>query len=310
MAAGPRLHGARSEASAVATVHRVSPLLDDAATVDAVLDALATAGLVHLAAHGRLSADNPLFSDLLRADGPLVVYDVERLARVPHTVVLAACDSGRSVVRTGDELLGLSATFIGRGAAQLVASVLPVPDAETAPLMVAFHRGLASGSSPAAALAAAQQQLAGSTSADPAALAAAAGFVASGQAESRGAGVLGLLVDGDRRAGQVFLVAQQLDVVVRRTLTIVVVQMDRDHVNRLAEPRLHPPQPRRASLQRGRQVVVAELHRAVRNALHPIPPVGRPRQVHRDTEVVEFELDCLLAHRDSVTPRHGPHNQP
>jgi CHAT domain-containing protein len=81
------------------------------------------------------------------------------------------------VVRAGDELLGLSATFIGKGAAQLVASVLPVPDAETAPLMVALHRGLASGQPPAVALAAAQRQLAGD---DPAAMAAAAGFVCLG----------------------------------------------------------------------------------------------------------------------------------
>jgi CHAT domain-containing protein len=133
---------------------------------------------VHLAAHGRLSADNPLFSDLLLADGPLVVHDLEQLPRVPHTVVLAACDSGRSAVRAGDELLGLSATFIARGAAQLVASVLPIPDAQTAPLMIAFHERLALGEAPAIALAAAQHQLGGED--DPAALAAAAGFVCLG----------------------------------------------------------------------------------------------------------------------------------
>jgi tetratricopeptide (TPR) repeat protein len=177
VAAGPGLRGAREEASAVAAIHRATALVDDAATVHAVLTALAAADVVHLAAHGRLSADNPLFSDLQLADGPLVVYDVERLARVPHTVVLAACESGRSMVCAGDELLGLSATFIRRGAAQLVASVLPIPDAETAPLMIAFHRRLAGGVAPAAALAAAQQDLAGD---DPATLAAAAGFVCLG----------------------------------------------------------------------------------------------------------------------------------
>jgi len=179
VAAGPRLRGAREEALAVAAIHGATALVDDDATVDVVLAALAGADVAHLAAHGRLSADNPLFSDLLLADGPLVVYDVERLASVPHTVVLAACDSGRSVVRTGDELLGLSATFIGRGTAALVASVLPIPDAETAPLMVAFHRRLAGGAPPAVALAAAQLDLAGG-SADPATLAAAAGFVCLG----------------------------------------------------------------------------------------------------------------------------------
>ncbi len=107
VAAGPGLHGAREEAEAVAAIHGATALTGDAATVGAVLDALAAADLVHLAAHGRLSADNPLFSDLKLADGPLVVYDLDHVPATPGTVVLAACDSGRSVVRTGDELLGL-----------------------------------------------------------------------------------------------------------------------------------------------------------------------------------------------------------
>lgn len=177
VAAGPRLSGAREEARAVAAIHRTTSLVDNAATVEAVLAALATAGVIHLAAHGLLSASNPLFSELLLADGPLVVYDLEQLTRVPHTVVLAACDTGRPVVRTGDELLGLSAALIGRGTTQLVASVLPIPDVETAPLMVAFHRRLAAGDPPTVALAAAQHE---QRTAGPAALAAAAGFVCLG----------------------------------------------------------------------------------------------------------------------------------
>lgn len=177
VAAGPRLRSARGEAKAVAEIHGTTPLVDEDATVDAVLAMLGETRIAHLAAHGRLSADNPLFSDLLLADGPLVVYDIERLARVPETVVLAACDSGRSMVYAGDELLGLSATFISRGAVQLIASVLPVPDAETVPLMVGFHRRLAAGEAPAVALAAAQLELSSDL---PAAIAAAAGFVCIG----------------------------------------------------------------------------------------------------------------------------------
>ena len=173
VAAGPGLAGAHDEAEAVAALHGVTPLLDDAATVEAVLAAVATADVVHLAAHGRLAVDQPLFSDLRLHDGPLVVHDLERLERVPRIVVLASCDSGRSVVCTGDELLGLSATFMASGTVQLIASVVPVPDAETLPLMVEFHRALAAGSSPAAALADAQKSLRGS---GLEALVAAAGF--------------------------------------------------------------------------------------------------------------------------------------
>lgn len=58
---------------------------------------------------------NPLFSSLRFADGPFTVYDLERLGQVPHLVVLAACDSGRSAVRPGDELLGHGVAFLTHG---------------------------------------------------------------------------------------------------------------------------------------------------------------------------------------------------
>ncbi|MGN9812833.1 CHAT domain-containing protein [Micromonospora sp. BQ11] len=175
--AGPRLPAAAAEAAAVAAIHGGRSLVGVDASVDAVRAALAQSGLVHLAAHGRLSAENPLFSDIALADGPLMIYDVERLPRVPHTLVLAACDSGRPVVRTGDELLGLGVAFLARGTAQLIASVLPIPDASTTPVMLAFHERLAAGHSPAAALAEAQHAL-GRQDAHTAA--AAAGFICIG----------------------------------------------------------------------------------------------------------------------------------
>lgn len=175
--AGPRLPAAEPEAAAVGAIHDGTVLAGAAASVEAVSAALSRAGLAHLAAHGHLSAENPLFSGIALADGPLMAYDVERLPRVPHTLVLAACDSGRSVVRTGDELMGLAVAFLARGTSQLVASVLPIPDAATTPVMVAFHERLAAGRPPAAALAEAQRAVRDD---DPRTAAAAAGFVCIG----------------------------------------------------------------------------------------------------------------------------------
>lgn len=177
VAAGPDLPGAHEEAAAVAAIHGTVPLLGAAATVDAVTTALERADLAHLATHGRVNSHNPLFSSLRFADGPLTVYDLERLQRVAGLVILASCDTGRAVVRAGDELLGLSAAFLTHGTRQLVASVVPIPDAETSPLMIAFHRLLATGHAAPAALAQAQQRLFdGYTTAS----AAAAGFVCIG----------------------------------------------------------------------------------------------------------------------------------
>ena len=183
VAAGPGLPGAEREAAAVAALHRVTPRQGLAATVDAVAAALDGAGIVHLAAHGRVHPSNPLFTSLTFTDGPLTVYDVECLRQPPQVVVLAACDVGRSAVQAGDELIGLSATFLALGTSQVVASVIPVPDAETVPLMVAFHRRLAAGTPTVPALAAAQAELGAGA---PEAMAAAAGFVSIGRAPATG----------------------------------------------------------------------------------------------------------------------------
>jgi hypothetical protein len=174
---GPGLPGACAEAAAVAAVHHVAALTGTAATAEAVTARLEGARLAHLAAHGHIHPNNPLFTSLTLADGPLTGYDVERLRQAPQLVVLAACDVGRSTVRPGDELLGLSAAFLALGTQHVIASVVPVPDAETAPLMIAFHRLLAAGVPAATALARAQAQL---SHGHPAAIAAAAGFVSIG----------------------------------------------------------------------------------------------------------------------------------
>lgn len=73
--------------------------------------------------------------------------------------------------------MGLSATFLALGTRHVIASVVPVPDAETAPLMVALHQLLATGQPVTPALAQAQRNLDHSHSR---AMAAAAGFVSIG----------------------------------------------------------------------------------------------------------------------------------
>jgi CHAT domain-containing protein len=176
IAAGPGLAFADAEARAVGTLHGVSPLLADAATAQAVLTALDGADVAHLAAHGSFRADNPLFSSIHLADGPLTVYDLESLHEAPTLCVLSACDSGLSEVRAGDELMGLSATLLALGSATIVASVVTVPDEMGTRLMTAFHRELAAGVAPAQALVRAQAEVGD----DHEAVAARAGFVCFG----------------------------------------------------------------------------------------------------------------------------------
>lgn len=180
LVAGPGLEHAAAEVAALARRDRHAQLLTGRrARVEAVTAALDGAALAHIAAHGRFRADNPLFTSLELADGPLTVFDLERLVRPPLDVVLSACDSGLPAVHPGDELIGLAAALLAMGTRSLVASVIPVPDDATVALMVSLHRRLRGGAGPAAALAAAQLEAAGpgSTRRDRVA---AAGFVCLG----------------------------------------------------------------------------------------------------------------------------------
>jgi hypothetical protein len=176
--AGPGLPGALAEAASVADLYETpTRLFGAAATARQVSAAMAGAGLVHVAAHGVLRSDNPLFSALVFTDGPYTVYDLELLANAPQQVVLAACDSGRAQVVAGEEVLGLTSALLSHGTVTLVAPVVPVPDGETSSLMHAYHVELVSGRAPAEALAIAQER---TRTEGPLALAAAAGFVCLG----------------------------------------------------------------------------------------------------------------------------------
>jgi tetratricopeptide (TPR) repeat protein len=154
---GPGLPAAPREIEDVAVHYPTATrLVGEEASVERVREALDGVSLAHVAAHGTFRADNPLFSSLRLWDGPLTVYDLEQLREAPRTLVLSACESGLSRVHPGDELMGLASALLSLGAATLVGSVIPVPDEATRLLMREFHRELAAGLGPAAALAQAQ----------------------------------------------------------------------------------------------------------------------------------------------------------
>jgi hypothetical protein len=132
--------------------HALTVLGGGTATARGVLDAIDGAGLAHIAAHGTFRADSPLFSALRLDDGPLTVYDLERLRRGPRRLILSSCDSGIAAPAGADEVLGLASSLLPLGTAGIVASVVPVNDAAVVPLMTALHRELRGGATLPAAL--------------------------------------------------------------------------------------------------------------------------------------------------------------
>lgn len=175
---GPGLEGASHEIDALALAYPTATRLTGPdATVEAALSELDGADIAHIAAHGRVRSDNPLFSALDLADGPLTVYDLERMPGAPRLVLLPACQSGVSRVLAGDEVMGLTSALFALGTRTIVATVVPVPDESTHPLMVGLHAALRQGMAPADALAHAQVAV---DPHDMAALATVAGFVCFG----------------------------------------------------------------------------------------------------------------------------------
>ena len=163
LVAGPDLGTEGAEVLAVAARRPDAVVLTGAAAVvDDVIAAMDGATLAHLAAHGRLRLDNPMFSELRLADGPLTVHDLQRMRRAPFRVVLSACDSGLATPVGADELLGLATTLLGLGSAGVAASVTVVDDAATVPVMDRVHRSLESGAGLAESLLRARQESADS----------------------------------------------------------------------------------------------------------------------------------------------------
>ena len=153
--AGPGLRHADAEATEVARVwgSAARALVDSDATCEAVSVAVEQASVVHLAAHGTHEPDNPVFSSVLLADGPLFAHELDGRDLSRSVVVLSACDVGSASIRYGGEPLGLTSVLLRMGARAVIAAVAPLRDDVAVRVMPALHEGLRDGLRPGAALA-------------------------------------------------------------------------------------------------------------------------------------------------------------
>jgi CHAT domain len=153
LVAGPRLGDADAETADLQKLYpHAEVFTGQSARVADVLAAMEGAGLVHIAAHGLFRAESPMFSNLELADGPLTVYDLERLARPPMVVVLSACEAGRTAVYRSGGVLGVANVLLALGTIAVVAAARTVDDTETRSHMVEFHSHLCNGAGLAEAL--------------------------------------------------------------------------------------------------------------------------------------------------------------
>ncbi|HLX48022.1 MAG TPA: CHAT domain-containing tetratricopeptide repeat protein [Streptosporangiaceae bacterium] len=158
LVAGPGLPGAIDEVESLARLYPAAArMMPPDSTAGAVADALAGADLAHLACHGILRADNPMFSSLVLSDGPMTVQELYTRGLAPPRLILASCESGSQASYAGDEVLGFVGALLARGTIGLLASAAIVPDVPAIGLMNAVHRQLAGGATLARALHEARQ---------------------------------------------------------------------------------------------------------------------------------------------------------
>jgi tetratricopeptide (TPR) repeat protein len=158
---GPGLPGVERELNAVASAlgPSVRRLSGAAASCAALLEHAPQARVLHLACHGVFRRDHPLFSSLVLADGRLSFYDLFRLQLRAHLVVLSACETARSELGPGEELMGLAGGLLLAGARAVVVSLWEVLDESSAAFMERFYAQLAGGVPAAQALAAAMVEV-------------------------------------------------------------------------------------------------------------------------------------------------------
>ena len=144
--AGPGLRLAATEAQGVGELWpgalvRLGPEAEPAA----LRASLASADVVHVAAHGIHEPQSPLFSSLRLEGGPVFAYELDQTAGMAPHVVLSACELGQATVRPGDETLGLTSVLLALGSRSVVAGVARIPDDVCAEVMLRYHRALAAG---------------------------------------------------------------------------------------------------------------------------------------------------------------------
>lgn len=142
--------------SAAAVVERlagefgVTALTGGQVTCAAFRRATREADLIHFQGHAVHQPDDPLGSYLRLADGDVSARDLFAISDFrPRVVTLAACESAASVIRTGDEPLGLIPALLFAGAGAVVATLWRVQARATAEVMAAFYAGLRDGAGPA-----------------------------------------------------------------------------------------------------------------------------------------------------------------
>ena len=148
----PLFH-ANKEAEMVGRLLGVQPLSGSRATKQAVLQAIPSVSLIHLAAHGNAERGEIALSPQSTTDGIpqeddylLKMSDIQGIQVRAKLVVLSCCHSGRGLVKK-EGIIGIARAFLASGARSVLVASWAIEDEATAKLMKHFYEHLVGGES-------------------------------------------------------------------------------------------------------------------------------------------------------------------
>ena len=149
-----RLPCAEEEAKMVGRKLGVEPLVGQQATKQAVLEAMESVALIHLAAHGDAEKGEIALAPSLRIPNGipreglylLTTSDISKIQVRAKLVVLSCCHSARGEIKT-EGAVGIARAFLGSGARSVLVSLWALGDSATEKLMSHFYDHLVRGES-------------------------------------------------------------------------------------------------------------------------------------------------------------------
>lgn len=149
--ADSRLPATRRELGSIEEHFKGMYLLDEAATETVFKEKAGEYGILHLATHGHINTNNPLYSKLAFSpnpsdtlnDGYLEAYELNTMTLNAGLVVLSSCETGAGRYERGEGILSLARNFMIAGSPNLVMTLWSVNDAASADLMERFYTQLA-----------------------------------------------------------------------------------------------------------------------------------------------------------------------
>lgn len=144
------LPGAQKEVNNISLLFETTPFLMTEATEHHFKNVADQYAVLHIATHGLLNDEAPLYSSLIlnnegEEDGILHTFELYNMNLNADLAVLSACNSGMGKLTKGAGVLSIARGFAYAGVPNIVMSNWPVSDLSTLELMKAFYRYLKQG---------------------------------------------------------------------------------------------------------------------------------------------------------------------